>query len=198
MIAFLGIAALGACNGDGEAGAKALDDCSIVGQIDSARADSPPFSSLRGDAVMLGDNPMTDKFAVANAPFNGQCEIGVITNMFGSGSDLHLYNCNLYERLGSLEKERRETEARAAFVEAKTTLTQCLGDGWTTEETTENSQFEIYHKVKFVPETPAPKMGQFTADTLYLTMAYSPFMNHPGRRSGWNVHFQFQEPFKPE
>jgi hypothetical protein len=184
---------LAACNSDGEQAGQ-IDDCSVIQSINTSRADTPPFSSLRGEPVTLGDMVLDNQYLAERSPFGAQCEISTIDQFFGTDTDLHLYGCSLYERAGSFDREAREVEARALFDEARTTLTQCLGSEWEVVETTQNANFEVYHKIKLTPPEGAAVIADFTVDMMFLTLAYTPLMNQPGRGTGWRVQFQAQQP----
>lgn len=171
--------------------ARPADPCADVALFQAARSDDPPFSSLRGDPVMLEDQPLEDNWYAKEKHFGAACHVAVMSEFFGGETDFHLIGCTLFSEPSSFDREENELRARTVLEDTRTMLEGCLGDGWVMEETDQHHKADIYQKYKFEPEgfeTPY----DFTADPIYLEMSYARFPGG-GVPSGWQVNLQFQE-----
>lgn len=184
---------LAACGSGDKPPEFAKNSCEAVQAIMAEGAKDEPFAAFRGEPVMLGDRPLNDRWEANKTAFGTSCQTSVMRDMFGS--DLHLYNCELYASPGSLDKEAKEVEAREAINLVKETLETCLGDEWKVEESTENQDFQVYQKYLFEPKSGRPGADKFdfTADPIYIEMSYTPFMRGRGGPTGWLAKVQFQE-----
>lgn len=196
LLASLTALAVSACGP--ETVSKTSDPCAAVERIQTARLDKEPFESMRGDNIMLGDNPLDDSWVTSTDLFGKSCRVSAMRNFFGN--DLHILNCSLYAATGSLNKEENEAKARKAVTEVREELTQCLGDSWEISETSESSDYDIYQKITFEQTEPDKDTEdfEFRADPLYIEMSYSPFMRGRGGPTGWIAEVQFQEQVKIE
>jgi len=187
-LSILSLAACGAA--DSGAPKTASGPCGNIQPILDARTEAEPFLSLRSKNRMLGDMPLPDSFEGKHAAFGKVCTMNVM-NGFGGGSKVYTYSCPLFEG-NSMDREGDQARAEAAFDTAAAELKACLGEGWETDEDSENMDFEVYHKFTYAPvDMPASASG-FTVDPVYLELSYTPFMRGRGGASGWQVVLQAQ------
>lgn len=170
----------------------AKGSCSDVEMVLAAKQDVEPFASLRGNNQMMGDMVLDDKWVAKANAFDGACEVNAMRGFFGEPMDIHTFKCTLFEA-GNFDREENEVKARAAMTKIEATLSQCLGDDWTVEETTEKNDFDVYRKLKYSPVTPVETKSDFKVDALYAELSFTPFMRGRGGKSGWDVILQFQE-----
>jgi hypothetical protein len=193
----ISIFALAACGNSGSDAANAPQQvakgpCSDVEMILAAKQDNEPFASLRGNNQMMGDMVLDDKWVAKTNAFDGACEVNAMRGFFGEPMDIHTFKCTLFEA-GNFDRKENEVKARAAMAKVEATLSQCLGDDWIVEETTEKRDFDIYRKLKYSPVIPVETGSDFTVDALYAELSFTPFMRGRGGKSGWDVIVQFQE-----
>tara|TARA_R110000787_G_scaffold3868_20_gene14996 strand:+ start:7190 stop:7807 length:618 start_codon:yes stop_codon:yes gene_type:complete len=186
----LPLAALGAC-AEGEA-VEPRDPCVQISAIMAARAEDEPFTSLRGETRMLGDEPLPDAWESNETLLDSACRLGAMRGFFGGNTDIFTYSCTLFEA-GTMNQESDGELARAAYEEAVSTAEACLGDAWTTQAVSENAQYEVYGKTTFRPVVPEEQVGDFKADPLYVEMMFSRFTGGRGGKSGWEVTLQAQQ-----
>lgn len=193
----LSIVALAACgNSERDTANTPQQDakrpCSDVEMILDAKHDDEPFASLRGNNQMMGDMVLDDAWIAKANAFDGACEVNAMRGFFGEPMDIHTLKCTLFEA-GTFDREENEVKARGAMAKIEVTLSQCLGDDWLVEETTEKRDFDIYRKLKYSPVIPVETKSDFTVDALYAEMSFTPFVRGRGGKSGWDVIIQFQE-----
>lgn len=167
--------------------------CEAVQAVMTEGAKDDAFKGFRGEPVMLGDRALDDRWIANKAAFGEECKTSVMRDAFGS--DMYMYNCELYASPGSLNKDAKEAEARKAVDSVKDTLVECLGDDWVMRETSEHVDFEVYQKYLFEPKSGRPGADKFdfTADPIYIEMSYTPFMRGRSGPTGWLAKVQFQE-----
>jgi len=191
----LGAAALTACGGADTSfkdPSQAAGTCGTIEMLNAARSDAEPFQSLRGDPVMMGENPVEDAFIMTGTAFNSTCEINAMRGFFGEPFDIHTLNCDLFNA-GNFDKEENARLATAAFERVEANLSECLGDGWTQTEKDSDRDYEIYRKITYKRVDAQPTGAKFTSDPLYLELSYTPFLRGRGGKPGWQVTLQFQE-----
>ncbi len=186
----LPLAALTAC-GKGEATAG-KDPCAQISTIMAARDEDEPFTSLRGDPRMLGDEPLPDAWVSKDGLLDGTCRVSAMRGFFGGDTDIFTYSCTLFEA-GTMNPEADGELAKAAYTEAVSEVEACLGDAWAAEKETESAQYEVYGKTTFKPVVPEEQVGDFSADPLYVEMLFSQFTGGRGGNSGWEVTLQAQK-----
>lgn len=187
----LTVLSLAACGAEGAGPKAAAGPCANVQPILDARLEETPFLSLRGKNKMLGDNPLPDTFLGKHDAFGGKCEAGVMSGFFGASTTIYTYGCTLFEA-GTMDREADGELAEKKFKEAQDEMTACLGEGWTSTETTENADYDFYRKIKWAPEFAEASASGFTVDPVYLEMSFTPFMRGRGGASGWTVQYQAQ------
>lgn len=192
MLYTLPLALLTACS-TATAPEFAPGTCEAVSAVLSAGQEASPYASLRGAPEMLGEQELEDNWQTILPVFGEACNTAIMRDMFGS--DIYVLNCPLYHSPSSLDRPAREAEARAASEAVVGTLSECLGDEWIIRETTENADFEVYHKYVFEPASGRPGADQFnfTVDPIYVTMSFTPSMRGRGGAPGWIAEVQFQE-----
>jgi hypothetical protein len=186
----LPLAALAACStGKAMAGA---DTCAQISGIMAARAEDDPFSSLRGDPRMMGEERLPDAWESKETLLDSACRLSAMRGFFGGNTDIHTFSCTLFEA-GSMNAEADGERAKVAYEEAVMTAEACLGDAWTMDSVTESAQYDVYGKTTFKPVVPEEQVGGFRADPLYVEMLFSRFTKARGGKSGWQVTLQAQK-----
>ncbi len=167
--------------------------CGAVTAVLEAGTASDPYTSLRGEAVMLGERELEDNWTTTTPVFGEACTTAVMRDMFGT--DIFMLNCPLYAESSSFDRDIHEAEARAVAEHTVGILTECLGDDWIIKETTEHNDYQVYHKYVFEPASGRPGADEFnfTVDPIYVEMSYTPYMRGRGGASGWQTLIQFQE-----
>ena len=188
------VLSLSACGtSQGELAEFEPETCDAVTAIMQAGQAAEPYSALRGEPEMLGDMPIEDSWSANQSAFGEGCETAVLRDFFDM--DVFTYSCPLYAERSNLDRETHEVEARAAAQGALEIISACLGEDWIVEETTQNPDYQVFHKYLLEPAygRPGADTFDFTVDPIYIELSYTPFMRGRGGPAGWQVYVQFQE-----